>query len=150
MSEHRATIAWKRTTPDFGYDTYNRQHEWVIEGGLAIPASSAPEYRGHKDRLDPERALVGALSSCHMLTFLAIAARKKFVVDAYDDDAVGVMTKNEKGKMWVSHVTLHPRITFGGDHRPSAEEIAAMHHSAHENCFIANSVMTQVVVEPAA
>lgn len=149
MSEHRATIVWKRTSADFSYESYNRDHVWKMEGGVDVPASSAPEYLGTLDRVDPERALVAALSSCHMLTFLAIAARKRFVVDAYEDAAVGVMTKNEAGRLFVSRCTLRPRITFGGDRAPSAEELEKMHHMAHDNCFIANSVRTEVVVEPA-
>ncbi len=147
MSEHRATIAWKRSSADFKYETYNRDHMWHIDGGIDVPASAAPEFRGTMDRVDPERALVASLSSCHMLTFLAIAARKRLVVDAYEDDASGVMTKNAKGKLFVSHVTLRPRIAWGGT-APSGEEIAKMHHRAHEECFIANSVLTEIAVEP--
>lgn len=144
MSEHHATISWKRTSASFDYDHYNRAHEWRVDGGVVIPASSAPLFKGDMDRVDPEEAFVASLSSCHMLTFLAIAARKRFVVDEYVDEAFGVMTKNEKGKFWVSKVTLRPRIVFGGERKPTAEEIDAMHHSAHENCFIANSVTTTI------
>lgn len=147
MSEHRATIAWKRTSADFTYDTYNRDHVWHIDGGIDVPASAAPEYRGTLERVDPERALIAALSSCHMLTFLALAARKRLVVDAYEDAASGVMTKNAKGKLFVSHCTLRPKITWGGP-APSAAEIEALHHKSHEECFIANSVLTEVTVEP--
>jgi organic hydroperoxide reductase OsmC/OhrA len=147
MSEHRATIAWKRTSADFKYDTYNRDHMWHIDGGIDVPASAAPEYRGTMDRVDPERALVASLSACHMLTFLAIAARKRLNVDAYEDEASGVMTKNDKGKLFVSHVTLRPKITWSGE-APAPEEIEAMHHKAHEECFIANSVLTEIAVEP--
>lgn len=149
MSEHRATIAWKRTSADFGYDTYNRDHMWHIDGGVDVPASSAPEYKGHQDRIDPERGLVAALSSCHMLTFLAICARKRLVVDAYTDDASGVMTKNAKGKMFVSHCTLRPKVTFAPGTAVTPEEMEKLHHSAHENCFIANSVLTQIAIEAA-
>lgn len=149
MSEHRATIVWKRTSSDFTYDGYNRDHVWHIDGGVDVPASSAPEYRGTMDRVDPERALVAALSSCHMLTFLALAARKRLVVDSYEDPASGVMTKNAKGKLYVSHCTLRPKIVWGGP-APSAEEIEKMHHKAHEECFIANSVLTEITVEPQA
>lgn len=147
MTEHRATIAWKRSSADFKYDTYNRDHVWHIDGGIDVPASAAPEFRGTMDRVDPERALVASLSACHMLTFLAIAARKRFVVDAYEDEAVGVMTKNAKGKFFVSHVTLRPRITWGGA-APADAEVATMHHLSHEECFIANSVLTEITVEP--
>jgi organic hydroperoxide reductase OsmC/OhrA len=149
MSEHRATIAWTRTSADFTYDTYNRQHIWHIDGGVDVPASSAPDYLGHQDRIDPERGLVAALSSCHMLTFLAICARKRLVVDAYTDNASGVMTKNEKGKMFVSHCTLRPKVTFSPGTEVSAEALDKLHHSAHENCFIANSVLTDIAIEAA-
>jgi organic hydroperoxide reductase OsmC/OhrA len=147
MSEHRATVTWKRTSADFKYQTYNRDHVWHIDGGIDVPASAAPEYLGTMDRVDPERALVASLSACHMLTFLAIAARKRLVVDAYEDEASGVMTKNAKGKLFVSHVTLRPKITWAGD-PPSADEIDKMHHLSHEECFIANSVLTEIAVEP--
>lgn len=116
-------------------------------GGQIVPWSSAPEFKGDAERPNPEEAFVASLSTCHMLTFLAVAARKKFVVDSYDDEAVGRMTKNHAGKLWVSHVTLRPRVAFGGERKPSSEEMAEMHHLAHENCFIALSVKTDVTVE---
>jgi organic hydroperoxide reductase OsmC/OhrA len=147
MSEHIATISWKRSSTGYTPETYNRGHEWKFDSGVVVPASASPLYRGDADRVDPEEALVAALSSCHMLTFLFDAARKKFVVDSYEDAAVGIMTKNERGKLWVSRVTLRPKVTFGGERQPSAEELAAMHHHAHENCFIAQSVKTEVLIE---
>ncbi len=147
MSEHRARITWSRTSVDFTYDTYNRDHTWQVPGGEMIAASSAPEYRGSAERIDPEQALVAALSSCHMLTFLAIAARRRIVVDAYEDDAVGTMTKNAKGKLFVSHCTLRPRITWG-DHAPTPDENEKLHHMTHQECFLANSVLTEITVEP--
>lgn len=149
MSEHRASIDWKRSSAEFTYETYNRAHVWRFEGGVEVPASAAPEYRGDVDRVDPERGFVAALSSCHMLTFLAIAAKKRFVVDSYRDDAVGVMEKNEQGKLAITRVTLRPKIAFSGDRKPSAEELSAMHEQSHAHCFIANSVHTEVRVEPA-
>lgn len=127
--------------------TFNRDHVWHVGAGLEVPVSAAPEFRGHADRVDPERALVGALSSCHMLTFLTIAARKRLVVDAYEDEAVGVMTKNANGKFHLSTCTLRPRISWGSA-PPSPADIAQMHELAHAECFIANSVLTKVVVEP--
>jgi organic hydroperoxide reductase OsmC/OhrA len=148
MSEHVASITWKRTTPEFTAETYNRSHEWKFDSGVVVPASASPLYRGDADRVDPEEALVAALSSCHMLTFLFEAARKKLVVDSYEDAAVGVMTKNERGKLWVSKVTLRPKISFSGSRQPSAEELAALHEHAHGSCFIAQSVKTEVIVEP--
>jgi len=147
MHAYRATTRWKRSSADFTYDTYNRAHEVAFPGGITVPWSSAPEFRGDAARVNPEEAFVAALSTCHMLTFLAIAARKRFIVDAYDDDAEGVMEQNARGKYWVSRVTLRPKVTFAGDHQPSAQEISAMHHAAHENCFIADSVTSSVSVE---
>jgi organic hydroperoxide reductase OsmC/OhrA len=148
MTEHFATIRWQRTTPDFATERYNRAHEWTFDSGVVVPASAAPLYRGDADRVDPEEALVAALSSCHMLTFLFEAARKKLIVDKYEDAAVGVMSKNERGRLFVSRVTLRPQVTFGGEHAPTAQEISELHHRAHEGCFIAQSVKTEVVVEP--
>jgi len=148
MSEHIATIVWRRQSADFKYETYNRAHEWRFDGGTIVPATAAPAYKGDLDRVDPEEAFVASLSSCHMLTFLALAARKRLVVDAYEDDAVGVMTKNEKGKFWVSRVTLRPKVTFANDAHPGEPELASLHHHAHEECFIAHSVTTQITVEP--
>lgn len=148
MSEYKATISWHRQSADFKYETYNRAHEWRFEGGVVVPATAAPAYRGEPNRVDPEAALVASLSSCHMLTFLALAARKRFTVDAYEDEAVGVMTKNDKGKLWVSRVSLHPKVTFSGATQPSADDLERLHHLSHEECFIANSVLSEIVVEP--
>jgi len=147
MHTYHATTRWRRTSADFSYETYNRAHDVTFGGGITVPWSSAPEFRGEAERVNPEEAFVAALSTCHMLTFLAIAAKRRFVVDTYDDDAEGVMEQNEQRKYWVSKVTLRPKVTFSGDHQPSAQEISAMHHAAHENCFIANSVTSSVSVE---
>ena len=149
MSEHHASIRWARTSADFLYDTYNRAHEMRFnKGTVVVPASAAPAFKGDIDRVDPEEAFVAALASCHMLTFLAICARKRIVVDSYEDDAVGVMEKNANGKLWVSRVTLQPRITFAEGTSPSAAILADIHHKSHEECFIANSVKTDVSVKP--
>lgn len=147
MSEHKVTVEWKRETEGFAYDSYNRDHVWVFEGGVRVPASAAPAYRGNPANVNPEDALVAALSSCHMLTFLAIAARKQFIVDGYNDHAVGVLEKNEKGKLAVTRVILRPKVTFGGQTRPTPEQLHALHERAHSECFIANSVTTTVTVE---
>lgn len=147
MSRHHATIRWKRQSPDFSYDSYNRAHAWEFDGGLEVAASAAPDFRGDPERLDPEEAYVASLASCHMLTFLAIAARKRLVIDAYTDQAVGFMEKNAEGKMAVTRVSLRPTITFGGASRPSSEELAKLHELAHEQCFLANSVCTSISVE---
>jgi organic hydroperoxide reductase OsmC/OhrA len=146
MSEHKATITWKRTTDDFRYENYNRDHEWKFEGGVQVPASAAVAYLGSPHHVDPEEAFVASLSSCHMLTFLAIAARKRLTVDSYEDHAIGYMEKNEQGRLAVTRVELRPKIAFSGDKHPTPEQIDKMHHSSHKECFIANSVMTEVVV----
>lgn len=149
MSEHKATISWNRGATEFTYETYTRDHTWRFDGGIEIAGSAAPAYKGSPACVDPEEAFVASIASCHMLTFLALAARKRFVVDRYDDEAVGFMEKSEGGKLAVTRVTLRPRIAFGGAKQPDAADIAQLHHLAHENCFIANSVKTQIVVEPA-
>jgi organic hydroperoxide reductase OsmC/OhrA len=150
--EYKATISWTRDGSAFTDGKFSRAHQWSFDGGITVPASSAPASVrlpfSKADAVDPEEALVAALSSCHMLTFLYFAAKQGFVVDSYDDDAVGVLTKNERGKLYVSRVTLRPRVVFSGDKRPSEVEIGELHHHAHEDCFIANSVLTEVVVEP--
>lgn len=145
---HRAEIRWRRTSADFRYDSYNREHDWVFGSGVRVPASAAPAYRGLPGSVNPEEALVAALSSCHMLTLLAIAARKGYTVDAYSDDAEGFLDKNARGRLALQRVTLRPRITWGGDRRPDATELASLHRQAHEGCFIANSVTTEITVEP--
>ena len=149
MSTHNAKIAWQRTGDDFSYKSYTRDHTWTFEGGEVVQASAAPGYLGSEKRVDPEEGFVASLSSCHMLTFLYIASMKKFVIDSYTDNAVGHMEKNEAGKLAITRVALRPSIQFSGATIPTAAEIEAMHHTAHSECFIANSVTTDVVVEPA-
>jgi len=147
MSEHRATIDWRRSSTDFTYLTYNRAHDWRFNA-VTVPASAAKQYRGEEDRVNPEEALVAALSSCHMLTFLAVAAKRKLSLDSYHDEAVGVLEKNAEGKLAITRVTLRPRIVWTGGATVSREELDKMHHDAHAGCFIASSVKTEVVVEP--
>lgn len=147
MSEHRAVLHWQRRSEDFKYESYNREHSWSFDGGVEVRASAAPAYRGDPSCVDPEEAFVASLASCHMLTFLAIAARKRLVVDAYDDEAIGTMAKNAQGRLAITRVVLRPRIRFGGDRTPSAEELATLHEHAHRECFIANSVTTEIAVE---
>ncbi len=148
MSNHISRLAWKRGSQDFTYETYVRDHRIKMATGLEFSASAAPEYRGTPTLTNPEELLVAALSSCHMLTFLAVAAKKGHVVESYDDEAIGVLEKNETGPIHVTRVVLHPRIVFGGT-APDADAIAKMHEQAHRGCFIANSVRTVVTVEPA-
>ncbi len=147
MSEHRAKIAWKLNTDGFDYKTYNREHCWEFQGGETVRASAAPAFLGKSEFVDPEEALVAALSACHMLTFLAIASRKKFVIESYDDDAVGYMEKNEAGKSAITRVVLRPDIVFSGDNPPSQRDLGWMHEKAHKECFIANSVTTEITIE---
>ena len=148
MSEHKVRVEWKRETPDFAYPTYNRDHDWTFDAGVTVRASANPAYLGSESCVDPEEAFVAALSSCHMLTFLAIAARKKLVVDSYHDEAVGVLAKDSGGRLAITRVTLRPRVAFGGERTPTSEELRELHGQAHHACFIANSVKTEVVVEP--
>ena len=146
MSEHKATLRWERGDAEFTYQKYPRDHSWSFDGGHSMTGTAAPAYLGNPANVDPEEAFVAAVSSCHMLTFLVIAAKKRFVVDRYEDEALGVMTPNQNGKLFVSKVTLDPVIEFSGEKRPTPEQIADMHHLAHEECFIANSVLTEIVV----
>src|SRR5690349_7624294 len=149
MSEHKAVIRWTRTSAEFLKGKYSREHTWSFDGGITVAASPSPSVVpapwSNPVNVDPEEAFVASISSCHMLTFLWVASRRGFVVAGYVDDAVGVMTKNERGKAWVSTVTLDPKIEWG-EKTPTAEELDALHHAAHEDCFIANSVKTEIVV----
>jgi len=149
MSEHKATIKWTRDGKDFTYKGYSRDHAWKFENGFEVPASATPSYLGNPQRVDPEAAFVAALSSCHMLTFLALASNKGFVVERYEDSAVGHLEKTAAGKMAVTRVDLHPRIVFGGTKTPAQADLDWLHDKAHKECFIANSVTTEVkVVNP--
>lgn len=148
MSDYRATVRWTRHTEDFSYETYDRTHDVIYGGGSTQRLSSAPEFKGDAKLVNPEELLVAALSSCHMLTFLAVAAKKRLVVESYEDAAVGSMSKNAKGKLFVSTVVLKPKVSFA---TPVDEAtLAQLHHVAHEGCFIASSVITDVRVEPIA
>jgi organic hydroperoxide reductase OsmC/OhrA len=145
VSEHHARIEWQRSSADFTYATYNRAHEWQFTAAR-VPASATKEYRGDETRVNPEEALVAALSSCHMLTFLAVAAKRKLSIDVYTDDAIGVLEKNAEGKLAITRVTLRPKVIWSAGVTVSAEDLAKMHHDAHEGCFIASSVKTAVTV----
>lgn len=148
-SEHKATIRWAHSRGEFLKGTYSREHAWAFDGGVTVPASpalsSVPPPYSNPAHVDPEEAFVAAISSCHMLSFLFVAYRKGVEVARYEDDAVGTMTKNERGVPWVSSVVLNPRVVYAGA-RPTAEIEAELHHSAHELCYIANSVKTDIRV----
>lgn len=150
MAEHKATIRWKRTGPGFVKGDYSREHTWTFDGGITVAASPSPSVvpapYSNPANVDPEEAFVAAVSSCHMLTYLWLASKRKFQVDRYDDDAVGVMTKGDNGVPWVSSITLRVKIEYGGETRPTTAQEEQLHHEAHEQCFIANSIKTQVTV----
>ena len=148
MSEHKVYLSWKNEEEDFSYKTYDRSHLWKFEGGTLIKASAAPDYLGRSELVNPEEAFAASLASCHMLTFLAIASMKKYTVETYEDNAVAILGKNEKLKMAVTTVYLRPNISFTGDNIPDKTIIDEMHHRAHQECFIANSVLTEIIVEP--
>ena len=151
MSEYTAKVIWRRDDQSFSDNRYSRGHVWAFDGGARVPASSSPHVvplpLSVAENVDPEEAFVASLSSCHMLFFLSIAAKRGFVIDEYVDDAVGIIEKDAQGRMAMTSVRLRPRIEFSGDKRPTREELEQMHHRAHDLCFIANSVKTQVSTE---
>lgn len=152
MAHYTAEVLWLRNDGDFLGNHYSRRHLLRFDGGLQVPGSSSPHVvplpMSDASALDPEEAFVASLSSCHMLWFLSIAAKRKFCVDRYFDAATGVMDKNADGKMAMTVVTLKPDVAFSGERLPTREELDRLHHEAHEACFIANSVKTEVRCEP--
>jgi organic hydroperoxide reductase OsmC/OhrA len=150
--QYSAEIIWERGDAVFSATRYSRRHRWRFDGGLEVPGSSAPQSvpvpMSDPAAVDPEEAFIASLSSCHMLWFLAIAGKRKFRVDRYRDQASGILEKNAAGKLWMSVVTLHPEVQFSGELLPTPQQIEEMHHSAHTECYIANSVSSQVRVEP--
>ena len=144
MSEHRIQLNWEKGDAPFTYEAYPRNHTTAFKNGQeTVIASASPTYKGDGSKADPEDMLVAALSSCHMLSFLAIATKKKLTVNSYEDDAVGFL-ENDGGKLWITRVILRPKVAIDTD----AETLAHIHHLAHEACFIASSVKTDVKVEP--
>ena len=150
MSEHKAVISWRRTSPDFLNGEYSREHTWHFDGGITVPASPSPSAVpapwSNPDNVDPEEAFVAAVSSCHMLTYLYYAYRSGFQVDSYDDQAARVMTKNDQGILWMSKITLRPRINYSGHKLSTWADEEQLHHTAHKQSFIANSVKTEIIV----
>jgi len=152
MSEYFAKIQWRRTENENYIDNkYSRGHTWSFDGGATIQASASPHIvpipLSVEANVDPEEAFVASLSSCHMLFFLSIAATKKYIVDSYTDDAIGVMEKDADGKMAMTKVTLRPKIIFFGENQPNKSQLEKMHHASHQQCFIANSVKTTIDIE---
>ncbi len=152
MANYSAEVLWLRGDGDFLGNRYSRRHLLRFDGGLEVPGSSSPQVvplpMSDASALDPEEAFVASLSSCHMLWFLSIAAKHRFCVDRYFDAASGVMAKNAAGKIAMTVVTLRPDVTFSGDRLPARAELDQLHHEAHESCFIASSVKTEVRCEP--
>ncbi|MDI1247954.1 MAG: OsmC family protein [Lacunisphaera sp.] len=152
MATYTAGIRWNRGEQKFTDNRYSRAHTWQFDGGTTVPASASPHVvplpMSDATAVDPEEAFVASLSSCHMLWFLSIAAMRGYVVDAYADDAVGVMEKNAAGKLAMTKVALHPLAIFSGAKRPDRAALDALHHAAHEECFIAASIRSEVVIEP--
>lgn len=153
MAEYTAKIVWKREDKENFIDNkYSRAHHWYFDGGEVVKASSSahivPLPYSVEANVDPEEAFIASVSSCHMLFFLSIAAKQGFKIDSYVDDAIGIMGKNSDGKVSMTKLALRPDITFSGEQQPTAEELAQIHHQSHAQCFIANSIKTQVVIEP--
>jgi organic hydroperoxide reductase OsmC/OhrA len=151
---YTATVQWscgEAAPADFNAGRYSRRHTLHFDGGAVVPASAAeanvPRPWSDPAGVDPEEAFVASLASCHMLWFLSLAAKSRFAVASYRDAAEGVMTPNEHGRLWVSTVTLRPSVVFAGERQPTREQLLALHHRAHEECFIANSVKTEVRFE---
>jgi len=152
MAEHIAEIIWERNDQDFLGNRYSRKHVLRFDGGAEVPGSASPHVvplpMSDASAVDPEEMFIASIASCHMLWFLGLAAKQHFVVDRYVDQASGVMAKNAEGRMAVTVVTLHPDVTFSGERQPSREDIDHLHHAAHDACFIANSVKSEVRCEP--
>lgn len=148
MAEFNVLIDWRQESDDFSYEKYDRDHFWKFGGGKVVEASAAPDFKGRAEYVNPEEAFIASLASCHMLTFLAIASFKKLHVKLYQDEAVGIVEKNEKGKMAVTKVILKPFILFANNLQLAKEELMKMHEKAHKECFISNSVLTDISIEP--
>lgn len=151
MSAHTVTVRWQRNDPEFAKGHYSRRHTWHFDGGAVVAASPSPQVVAapwsDAAAVDPEEAFIAAISSCHMLWFLSLAAERGFVVDRYEDEAVGTMARIAPQHQAITEVVLRPRIAFAADHAPDAHALDALHEEAHRRCFIANSVKTAIRVE---
>tara|TARA_R110000782_G_scaffold67074_2_gene135700 strand:+ start:522 stop:986 length:465 start_codon:yes stop_codon:yes gene_type:complete len=152
MGKHTAIVRWSRGDSDFAANKHSRAHEWEFDGGLKVPASASPDIvplpYSVAENVDPEEAFVASISSCHMLFYLHKSRDAGFVVNSYEDEAVGVLGKNAAGRLAITRVTLNPVVSYEGP-VPSAGQIEALHHEAHELCFIANSTMTEITTNTA-
>ncbi|WP_394780508.1 OsmC family protein [Undibacterium sp.] len=151
MHHYTALIEWQRGGQPFNDNRYSRGHDWKFDGGAVVPGSSSPLSvplpMSIESSVDPEEALVAAASSCHMLVFLWLACKQGYTVDSYSDQAVGTMTRNTKGKFAFTLITLRPHIVFSGAVQPSPEQLDELHHQAHDDCYIANTLACDIVVE---
>lgn len=152
MATYTAKISWKSDSPEaFAANKYTRGHEWAFDGGITVPGSSSPHSvrlpYSIEEAVDPEEALVAAASSCHMLTFLWLAGKAGFNIESYSDDAVGELTAMDNGRQWVSRIILDPKIVWVGENKPSPAKLAELHHMAHEQCYIANSIRSEILVK---
>ena len=146
MSTFKINVKWNRTTSDFNFETYVRDHVITYSGNQTLNSSSAPDFKGNANLTNPEEILASALATCHMLTFFAVTSKSGYTVDSYEDDAVAILDKNAEGKMAVTEIILHPVVKFSGEKLPDQEKIKSMHDKAHHNCFIANSIKSHVQV----
>lgn len=150
MSKHLAWISWRRTGDGFSYQSYSRDHTWSFDGGIQVHASASPVYLGTAQGVDPEEAFVASLASCHMLTFLAMASRRGLTVDSYHDPAEGLLARNQDGQLAMTRVILQPEVRFDPAAAPSPKQLVELHEQAHHECFMANSVRTEVLVRPSS
>jgi organic hydroperoxide reductase OsmC/OhrA len=152
MAVYEASVKWERLPGEtFSDNRFHRGHDWLFDGGAKVSASASPHIvrapLSDPAGVDPEEALVAATSSCHMLFFLSFAARKGFTIASYEDHATGEMTKGADGRQWLTRITLRPEIAFEGDKRPAAVDVEALHHAAHDACYIANSIKSEITVD---
>lgn len=155
MSEHYAKVSWQRSTSEaFSDSKYSREHQWHFDGGMVIKASSSPHVvplpYSVETNVDPEEAFIASVSSCHMLFFLAFAAKSNFIIDEYIDDAIGLMEKGADNRTSITKITLRPKVVFSGELQPTKVDVEELHRQSHERCFIANSINSKVVVEAIA
>lgn len=153
--EHTATVTWTRGDQDFLDKKYSRAHVWRFDDGCEVPGSCPPSKLipvplARPDAVDPEEGLVAALAACHMLFFLALSAKAGFRIDSYSDDAIGMLGKNERGKTFMERITLRPKVVFSGDARPDQAAVDDLHHRAHRECFIANTLRSEIIIDPPA
>ncbi|XDD50166.1 OsmC family protein [Leptospira sp. WS92.C1] len=148
MSEHKIGLSWKKGPEDFKYESYDRTHSIRYSGGQKLTGSSTTETYGNGELVNPEELLASAVCSCHFLTFLAIAAKSRYTVSTYEDNAIAVLEKNTDGKTVVTQIDLYPKVTFEGEKIPDQEALNGLHAKAHKNCFISNSIKSEVTIHP--